>query len=112
MCDGCGATNPANIGGAGYFNYMNFAKDAGWRGSLIDDEKYRLETPPEQLSAFVTIEGHSKDLCWLDFAHLDPLGLGRDLGGALLKSMHLRGELGEGDTKPQGGNGELGNNIS
>ena len=64
---------------------------------FIDNERYLSETPAHQLSAFMKMEGHCKDLCWLDFAHIDMLGLGRDLGGALLKSLHLRHELGDGE---------------
>ena len=101
MCDECLATNPANIGGNGYLSYMNFSRDAGWRETLIDNDSYLLETPFDHLSAFLQVEGHCKDLCWRDFAHLDPLGLGRDLGPALIKSMHLRKELGDGDLEAQ-----------
>lgn len=101
MCDECSATNPANIGGDGVLNYCNFSKAAGWRDTLTDNETYLLETPYKNLSAFLQVEGHRKEMCWRDFAHLDPLGLGRDLGGALIKSMHLRGELGDGNLEAQ-----------
>jgi len=74
---------------------MNFSKEAGWRNTLIDNEQYMDECDYEHLSPFMQIEGHRKELAWRDFAHIDPLGLGRDLGGALLKSMRLRNELGK-----------------
>ena len=93
MCDECCATNPTCIRGSGPFNYMNFARDAGWTNTLIDNDIYMDECPYEHLSPFMQIEGHCKELCWRDFAHLDPLGLGRDLGAALIKSMYLRKEL-------------------
>ena len=68
---------------------------------MIDDARYMDECPYEHFSPFMQIEGHRKELCWGDFAHLDPLGLGRDLGAALIKSMLLRGELGEGSLDAQ-----------
>jgi len=93
MCDECWATNPLCKNGNGKLNYMNFAKDAEWTNTLIDNDTYLDECPYEHLSPFLQLEGHCKEICWRDFAHLDPLGLGRDLGGALIKSMYLREEL-------------------
>lgn len=45
------------------------------------------------LSPFVEVEGFRKEMVMRDFAHMDMLGYGRDFGAALLKSLHLRGEL-------------------
>ena len=100
MCDECKATNPACINGAGEFSYMDFTYNAGWRDTLISNRTYVAEYAAT-LSPFMQIEGHIKELCWRDWAHLDPLGFGRDLGGALLKSMHLRNEMGEGSVADQ-----------
>ena len=95
MCDECKATNPTCINGAGEFNYMDFTYNAGWRATVIGNKQY-LEESAGVLSPFTQIEGHIKELCWRDWAHLDPLGFGRDLGAGLFKSMHIRQEMGEG----------------
>ena len=101
MCDQCWATNPVCKNGNGKFNYMNFRKDAEWYNTLVDNDKYLDECPYEHLSPFLQLEGHCKEMCWSDWAHLDPLGLGRDLGAALIKSMYTRNELTEGTMDEQ-----------
>ena len=79
---------------------MDFTPDAKWRSTVLSNSQY-LKESSHSLSPFCKIEGHRKELCWRDWAHLDPLGFGRDLGAGLLKSMVLRKEIGEGTVAEQ-----------
>ena len=93
MCDSCFATNPTARGctDAGPNTYMDFTWGARWRDTVVDHEKYMKE--PNDVSPFHVIEGWRKEMTFRDFAHMDNLGYGRDLGGACIKSMLKRKEL-------------------
>jgi len=93
MCDSCFATNPTARGvtDAGPNTYMDFTWGARWRDTVVDHEKYMQDI--NDVSPFHVIEGWRKEMTFRDFAHMDHLGYGRDLGGACLKSMLKRKEL-------------------
>ena len=107
MCDGCKAENPACKRTDPRFHYSNFGAGAGWVETVQSHEDYmRDETI---VSPFMMVPGIRKETILRDWAHLDPLGFGRDLGGGLLKSFYIRGELGHGplDELSRGVWGEL-----
>ena len=78
---------------------MDFTDTAGWKQTIQDHDSY-MESE-DQLSPFSIIPGWRKELCYRDFAHMDLLGYGRDLGGGMIKSMHIRKELGNGPLDEQ-----------
>ena len=87
LCVFCSATNPVSKGctDAGPHTYMDFTWNAGWRDTVVDHEKYMQGE--SDLFPFHVIEGWRKEMTFRDFAHMDNLGYGRDLGGANIKSM-------------------------
>ena len=92
MCDGCMASNPCSKGNAdvGPNTFINFNDDAPWKNTLVSHEEYMEQEVP---SAFSCIPGWRLEMVFRDFAHMDLLGYGRDLGGALIKTMVHRNEL-------------------
>ena len=101
MCDSCLATNPQYKGDAVYKarTFCDFRREAGWRDTLIDDDQYAAKEMEPSPMAVIT--GWRKSLVLRDWAHMDNLGFGRDLGGGLIKSFHKRGELLGGDIDSQ-----------
>ena len=93
MYDSCSATNPVSKGctDAGTHTYVDFTWNAGWRDTVVDHEKYMQEE--SDLFPFHVIVGRRKEMTFRDFAHMDALGYGRDLGGGNIKSMFKRKEL-------------------
>ena len=79
--------------------YMNFSPEAGWRGTIQTHEQYIANET--ELSPFHILPGWRKEMVLRDWAHLQPIGFGRDLGGGLIKSMFKRGELGAGPLDAQ-----------
>ena len=101
MCDSCMATNPQYKGDHAYklLTFADFRPEAPWRDTLVSDDQYITET--DILSSLAPVPGFKKSLCLRDWAHMDSLGFGRDLGGGLIKSFHKCGELGCGDLDAQ-----------
>ena len=87
MCDGCYARNPA-CKNCGDMTYLSFGDDAKWRPTVITHEQYMEESIASGLlSPFAKIDGFNYELLFRDWAHMVPLGIGRDFGGASIKSM-------------------------
>jgi len=93
ICDGCDAQNPALKNVDPTLSYCDFTARARWRETVLSHDQYMAG---DNVSPFACIPGFRKELALRDFAHMDLLGYGRDLGAALTKSLHLRHELGEG----------------
>ena len=91
MCDSCFAENPSCTNIDQDMTYINFEDDAPWVGTIQTHEQYMANEPV--VSPFSNLHGWRKEMLWRDWAHLNGMGFGRDLGGAFAKSMVLRGEL-------------------
>ena len=99
VCDSCDAQNPTCEHFEPDLSYTNFGIDAMWRDTIITHDEYMLRD--NDVSPFSVIEGWRKEMVLRDWLHLDPLGVGRDVGGSLIKSFYKRGELGPGTIDEQ-----------
>ena len=87
MCDSCHATNPQCADINADLTYINFSVAAAWKHTIVTHEKYMEE---DCVSPWAVLPGWRKESVWRDLAHIDFLGLGRDLGAGIIKSMFLR----------------------
>ena len=75
--------------------YTDFTALAPHMSTMIDHETY-VRTTPASLSPWVQIEGSRLELWFYDAAHIDLLGIGKDLGGSTIIDFLEEGSLGHG----------------
>ena len=90
ICESCMATQNFKHSEP-LLSYGNLHKSAPWRMSRISHRTYLLTEP--MLSPWTQVDGFHLDMVWRDFMHVFYLGVGQDLGGAVIYDLVVEGDL-------------------
>ena len=96
VCESCDAVQWKSVHTDLTNLFTDFTALAPHLGTKIDHETY-VRTNPASLSPWVQIEGSRLELWFFDAAHIDLLGIGKDLGGSTIIEFLEEGSLGHGE---------------